>query len=48
MARETVHTGLSLFEDIASSTGGFCAILSGDLDAHERNLSFTYGRPEES
>ena len=42
------HAGLSLFEDIASSTGRFCAILSRDWDAQERSLSFTYGRPEES
>ena len=35
-------------EDIASSTGGFCAILSRDLDAYERSVSFTFGRPEES
>ena len=41
-------SGLSLLEDITSSTGGFCEILSKDLDAHERSLSFTYGRPEES
>ena len=32
-------------EDIDSSTGGFCAILSRDLVAHERSLSFTYGGP---
>ena len=35
-------------EDIDSSTGGFCAILSRDLVALERSLSFTYGRPDES
>ena len=40
--------GLVLLEDIDSSTRGFCAILSRDLDAHKRSLSFTYGRPEES
>ena len=34
--------------DIAFSTSGFCAILSRDLDAQERSLSFAYGRPEES
>ena len=39
---------LSLLKDIASSTSGFCAVLSRDLDAHERSLSFTYGKPEES
>ena len=32
-----VQAGLSLLEDIDSSTGGFCAILSGDL------VTFTYG-----
>ena len=44
------HTqaGLSLLEDIDSSTRGFCAILSRDLVAQERSLSFTYGRPVES
>ena len=42
------QVGLSLLEDIGSSTSGFCAILSGDLDAHEKSLSFTYGRPEKS
>ena len=31
-----------------SLTGGFCAILSWDLVAQERSLSFTYGRPVES
>ena len=40
--------GGCLLEDIASSTSGYCATLSRDLDAHERSLSFTYGRPEES
>ena len=34
--------------DIDSSASGFCAILSRDLVAHERSLSFTYGRPAES
>ena len=42
------HAGLCLFEDIDSLTRGFCAILSKDLVAHERSLSFTYGRPAES
>ena len=28
--------------------GGGCAILSRVLDAHERSLSFTYGRSVES
>ena len=45
---EMVQAGLNLLEDIDSSTRGFCAILSSDLVAHERSLSFTYGRPEES
>ena len=35
-------------EDIDSPTRGFCAILSRDLAAQERSLSFTYGRPVES
>ena len=35
-------------EDIDSSTRGFCAILSRDLVAQERSLSFTFGRPVES
>ena len=39
------QAGLSLLEDIDSSTRGFCAILSRDLVAQERSLSFTYGRP---
>ena len=38
---------LSLFEDIDSSIGGCCAVLSRDLVAHKRSLSFTYGRPDE-
>ena len=42
------QAGLSLLEDIDSSTRGFCAILSGDLVAQERRVSFTYGRPVES
>ena len=42
------HAGLSLLNDIDSSTRGFCAILSRDLVAHERSLPFTYGRPAES
>ena len=42
------HARLSLLGDIDSPTGGFCTILSRDLAAHERSLSFTYGRPAES
>ena len=42
------QAGLSRWEDIVSPTRGFCAILSRDLVAQERSLSFTYGRPEES
>ena len=43
------QAGLSLLEDIDSSTGGLIrAVLSRDLVAHERSLSFTYGRPVES
>ena len=42
------HARLSLLEDIDSSTRGFCAILSGDLVAHERSRSFIYRRPAES
>ena len=42
------QAGLCLFEHIASSAGGFRTILSRALDAHERSLSFTYGKPEES
>ena len=42
------QAGLSLLEDIDSSTRGFCAILSRDLIAQERSLSFTHGRPVES
>ena len=42
------QAGLSLLDNIDSSTRGFCAVLSGDLVAHERSLSFTYGRPAES
>ena len=38
------QAGLSLLDD----TDGFRAVLSRDLDAHEKSLSFTYGRPEES
>ena len=41
------QAGLSLWEDIDSSTRVFCAVLSGDLVAQERSLSFTYGRPVE-
>ena len=33
---------LSLLEDIDSSTGGFCAVLFGELVADEGSLSFTY------
>ena len=42
------HAWLSLLEDIDSSAGEFCGILSGDFVAQERSLLFTYGRPEES
>ena len=42
------QAGLSLLEDIDSSTIGFCAILSRDLVAQERSLSLIYGRPVES
>ena len=42
------QAGLSLLENIDSSTRGFCAILSRDLVAQERSLYFTYGRPVES
>ena len=42
------QAGLSLLEDIDSSTRGFCAILSRDLVEQERSLSFTHGRPVES
>ena len=35
-------------DDIESSTKGFCAILSRDLIAQDRSLSFTYERPAES
>ena len=38
------HVGLSLLNDINSSTRGLCAIPSRDLVAHERSLSFTYRR----
>ena len=46
--RNGPQAGLSLLEDMDSSTRGFCAVLSRDFDAHERSLSFTYQRPEES
>ena len=46
--RKRSQQGLILLEDIDSSTGGFCAILSWVLEAHERSLSFTYGRPKGS
>ena len=36
------QAGLSLLRDIDSLTRGFCAILSRDLVAQERSLSFTY------
>ena len=42
------QAGLSLLCDIDSSTSGFCAILSRELVAQERSLSFTYGKPVES
>ena len=35
-------------DDIDSSTKGFTVILSKVLDARERSLSLTYGRPGES
>ena len=41
------QAGLSLLCNTDSSTSGFCAILSRDLVAQERSLSFTYGRPVE-
>ena len=37
-----------MLDDIDCSTGGFCAILSRDLVAHERSLSFAHGKPAES
>ena len=40
--------GLSLLDDINPSLEWFCVILSRDLVAHERSLSFTYRRPTES
>ena len=42
------HAGLSLLEDIDFSTGGVYAIISRDLVAHKKSLSFTYERPEKS
>ena len=45
--REMKDIEIYMLEDIDSSTSGFCAILSRDLDAHESSLSFTYRRPEE-
>ena len=45
---KTIHSGLTLLDDIDSSTKGFSEILSKVLVAQERSLSFTYGRPEES
>ena len=42
------HAGLTLLDDIDSSTKGFAEILSKVLVAREKSLSFTYGRPEES
>ena len=53
---EDLHDGIliralgncPILGDIDSSTRGFCAILSRDLVAHERSLSFTYRSPAES
>ena len=42
------HAGLTLLDDIDSSTKGFAEILSKVLVAREKSLPFTYGRPEES
>ena len=42
------HAGLTLLDDIDSSTKGFAEILSKVLVAREKSLSFTYGRPDES
>ena len=42
------HPGLTLLNDIDSSTKGFLEILSDVLVAQESSLSFTYGRPDKS
>ena len=42
------HSGLTLLDDIDSSTKRFSEILSKVLVARERSLSFKYGRPDES
>ena len=42
------HVGLTLLNVIDSSTKRFLEIPSNELVAQERNLSFTYGRPNES
>ena len=42
------HAGLTVVDEIDSSTKGFAEILSKVLVAREKSLSFTYGRPEES
>ena len=42
------HAGLTLLDDIDSSTKGFAEIFSDVLVAREKSLSFTYRRPEES
>ena len=42
------HAGLTLWNDIDSSTKGFLEILSEVLVAQKRSLSFTYGRPDGS
>ena len=42
------HAGLTVLDDIGSSTKGFTSMLSKVLVARERSLSLTYGRPDES
>ena len=42
------HAGLTVLDDIGSSTKGFTLMLSKVLVARERSLSLTYGRPDES
>ena len=46
--RNHLDAGLSLLDDINSVARGFCAVLPRELVAHQRSLSFTYGRPVES
>ena len=46
--RKRSHVGLTLLNVIDSSPKGFLEILSNALDAQERSLSFTYGRPDGS